>query len=170
MPNPSGRADRSKLQNSLCAARHWRGSARLQRHWTVSADYTHEEGNHAYRAYSLCGIASAAQVFRSDNRSSYNALMLHLQGNVSQRFNLMAQLHSLESADLGMRAGRAVRLCEWSLRSAEPFRSRRLRPFGRRCSSSLRACRYALLPGGLELTTLTQAECCAAFHDHDSRQ
>ena len=29
-------------------------------------------------------------VFRSDNRSSYNALMLHLQGNVSRRLNLVA--------------------------------------------------------------------------------
>ena len=29
-------------------------------------------------------------VFKSDNRSSYNALMLHLQGNVSKRFNLTA--------------------------------------------------------------------------------
>ena len=57
--------------------------------WTASADYTHEEGNHAYRAYSFA-VPSSAQVFRSDNRSSYNALMLHLQGNVSKRFNLVA--------------------------------------------------------------------------------
>ena len=29
-------------------------------------------------------------VFKSDSRSSYNALMLHLQGNVTRRFNLTA--------------------------------------------------------------------------------
>ena len=29
-------------------------------------------------------------VFESDNRSSYNGLMLHLQGNVSKRVNLIA--------------------------------------------------------------------------------
>ena len=53
--------------------------------WIASADYTHEQGNHSYRAYPF-----TATVFRSDNRSSYNALMLHLQGNVTNRFNLVA--------------------------------------------------------------------------------
>ncbi len=57
----------------------------LNEHWTFSADYTHEQGNHGYRAFPY----AAATVFESDNRSSYNALMLHLQGN-TRRFNLVA--------------------------------------------------------------------------------
>jgi len=57
----------------------------LDEHWTFSADYTHEQGNHGYRAFPY----AAATVFESDNRSSYNALMLHLQGN-TRRFNLVA--------------------------------------------------------------------------------
>jgi hypothetical protein len=79
--------------------------------WLVSADYTHEQGNHGYRAFPYAGgsslftpLISAADpdyatdqtdvvpnvnVFQSDNRSSYNALMLHLQGNM-RRFNLVA--------------------------------------------------------------------------------
>src|SRR5579872_300319 len=46
-------------------------------HWTVSADYTHEQGNHGYRGYSYTpGVnldpnAPALSVFHSDNRSSY---------------------------------------------------------------------------------------------------
>jgi hypothetical protein len=80
-------------------------------HWLVSADYTHEQGNHGYRAFPYTSgtnlftpsISSAdpdyatdqtdvvpnVNVFQSDNRSSYNALMLHLQGNM-RRFNLVA--------------------------------------------------------------------------------
>src|SRR5580693_5634353 len=54
-------------------------------HWLMSADYTHEQGNHGYRAFPF----PSATVFESDNRSSYNALMLHLQGNM-RRFNLVA--------------------------------------------------------------------------------
>jgi len=68
-----------------------------------SADYNARGRNHAYRAYpymagtSLFAANPADQadvpniaVFKSDNRSSYNALMLHLQGNVARRFNLVA--------------------------------------------------------------------------------
>jgi hypothetical protein len=54
-------------------------------HWMASADYTHEQGNHGYRAFPY----PAATVFESDNRSSYNALMLHVQGNM-RRFDLVA--------------------------------------------------------------------------------
>jgi len=54
-------------------------------HWMVSADYTHEQGNHGYRAFPY----PTANVFASDNRSSYNALMLHMQANL-RRFDLVA--------------------------------------------------------------------------------
>jgi len=76
--------------------------------WTLSADYIHEQGNHAYRAYSYTGGTNLftpqlpttdpnqaayvpnVNVFHSDNRSSYNGLLVHLQGNVTHRFNLIA--------------------------------------------------------------------------------
>ncbi len=83
-------------------------------HWLVSADYTHEQGNHGYRAFPYSSAPTDAgvptitsplipasdtadqqalvpnvNVFESDNRSSYNALMLHLQGNM-RRFSLVA--------------------------------------------------------------------------------
>ena len=79
--------------------------------WLVSADYTHEQGNHGYRAFPYSGGANLftplistadpsyaadqasvvpnVNVFQSDNRSSYNALMMHLQGNM-RRFTLAA--------------------------------------------------------------------------------
>ena len=80
-------------------------------HWLASADYTHEQGNHGYRAFPYSSDANLftplipasdpdydadqanvvpnLNVFQSDNRSSYNALMLHLQGNL-RRVNLVA--------------------------------------------------------------------------------
>jgi hypothetical protein len=83
----------------------------FNQHWLASADYTHEQGNHGYRAFpytsgqdiftpliSLSDPSYAADqtnvvpnvnVFQADNRSSYNALMMHLQAN-ARRFNLVA--------------------------------------------------------------------------------
>jgi len=77
-------------------------------HWLASADYVHEQGNHGYRAFPYSGgtnlftpffptmdttdqmaVVPNVNVFESDNRSSYNGLMLHLQGNM-HRFNLVA--------------------------------------------------------------------------------
>jgi hypothetical protein len=80
-------------------------------HWLASADYTHEQGNHGYRAFPYTSgtnlvtpiisttdpdyatdqtnVVPNVNVFQSDNRSSYNALMLHLRGNM-RRFNLVA--------------------------------------------------------------------------------
>src|SRR5437879_13371001 len=48
---------------------------------------------HGYRRYDLRNVS----VFRTDNRSSYNALALHLQGNVAERLNLVAN-YTLASA------------------------------------------------------------------------
>jgi hypothetical protein len=80
-------------------------------HWLAGADYTHEHGNHGYRAFPYTSganlftplIAAAdpdfatdqtnvvpnVNVFQADNRSSYDALMLHMQGNM-RRFSLVA--------------------------------------------------------------------------------
>ena len=57
----------------------------FNQHWTASADYVHEQGNHGYRGFPY----AAATVFESNNRSSYNALMLHAQGNM-HRFSVVA--------------------------------------------------------------------------------
>jgi outer membrane receptor protein involved in Fe transport len=62
--------------------------------WILSADWTLETGMHGYRRYDY---PSGVSVFRTDNRSSYNALAVHLQGNVSRRLNLVAN-YTLSSA------------------------------------------------------------------------
>jgi carboxypeptidase family protein len=62
--------------------------------WTFSVDYTLEQGRHGYAAYTY---PDGLEVFRSDNRSSYSGLMVHLQGNVARRFSLVAN-YTLSSA------------------------------------------------------------------------
>jgi hypothetical protein len=62
--------------------------------WILSADWTLETGMHGYRRYDY---PSGISVFRSDNRSSYNAFALHLQGNVAKRLSLVAN-YTLSSA------------------------------------------------------------------------
>jgi len=81
------------------------------KHWLAGADYTHEQGNHGFRAFPYTSgtnlftplipltdpgygtdqtdVVPDVNVFQSDNRSSYNALMLHLRGNM-RRFSLAA--------------------------------------------------------------------------------
>ena len=61
--------------------------------WTLSADYTLETGMHGYRRYYYPNVS----IFRTDNRSSYKALMFHLQGNVAKRLNLVVN-YTLSSA------------------------------------------------------------------------
>jgi Carboxypeptidase regulatory-like domain/TonB dependent receptor len=65
----------------------------FNRDWTLSADYTLETGMHSYRRYDYPNVS----IFRTDNRSSYKALMLHLQGNAARRLNLVAN-YTLASA------------------------------------------------------------------------
>ena len=65
----------------------------FNRDWTLSADYTLETGMHGYRRYDFPNVS----VFRTDNRSSYKALALHLQGNIARRLSLVAN-YTLSSA------------------------------------------------------------------------
>jgi len=91
--------------------------------WLVSADYVHEHGNHGYRGFSYSSGANLftplfpatdatdqtavvpnVNVFEADNRSSYNGLLLHLQGNM-QRFNLVANYNFSKAQTWGCLLG-----------------------------------------------------------------
>ena len=97
-------------------------------HWLVSADYVHEQGNHGYRGFPYSGganllsplipasdpdyaadqaaVVPSVNVFESDNRSSYNGMMLHPRQHAPLQSG--CELHVLQGADLGMPAGRTV--------------------------------------------------------------
>ncbi len=126
--------------------------------WTASADYTHEEGNHAYRAYPF-----AATVFRSDNRSSYNALMLHLQGNVSKRFNLVANYTFSKAQTWGCVLGELFDYVNGVCNPLNPFGPGDYGPSGEDVRHRFVLAGTVYIPGGFELTTMTQAESARPF-------
>jgi hypothetical protein len=92
-------------------------------HWLMSADYVHEQGNHGYRGFPYAGgtnlftplfpqsdtadqtaVVPNVNVFESDNRSSYNGLLLHLQGNM-HRFDLVANYNFSKAQTWGCLLG-----------------------------------------------------------------
>jgi hypothetical protein len=126
--------------------------------WTASADYAHEEGNHAYRAYPF-----SAQVFRSDNRSSYNALLLHLQGNVSKRFNLVANYTFSKAQTWGCVLGELFDYVNGVCNPLNPFAPGDYGPSGEDVRHRFVLAGTVFIPGGFELSTLFQAESARPF-------
>jgi Carboxypeptidase regulatory-like domain/TonB dependent receptor len=126
--------------------------------WTASADYTHEEGNHAYRAYPF-----SAQVFSSDNRSSYNALMLHLQGNVQNRFNLVANYTLSHAQTWGCVLGELFDYVNGVCDPQNPFVPGDYGPSGEDVRHRFVLAGTVYIPGGFELSSLFQAESARPF-------
>ena len=122
--------------------------------WAASADYTHEEGNHAYRAYAF----SEFNLYKSDNRSSYNALMLHLQGNVSSRFSLVANYTLAHARTWGCILGETFDYVNGVCDPLNAFAPGDYGPSGEDSRHRFVLAGTLHIPGGFELTTLTQAE------------
>jgi hypothetical protein len=126
----------------------------LDSRWIVSADYTHEQGNHGYRAYPY----SSATVFRSDNRSSYDALMLRVQGNVARRFNLTAHYTLAKAQTWGCLLGELFDYVNGVCDPLKAFGPGDYGPSGEDVRHRFVLAGTLHIPGGFELTTLTQAE------------
>jgi len=160
--------------------------------WMVSADFTHEEGNHGYRRYQYqAGFTlfsplftpggPACQppnddvidcqrnnipnitVFKSDNRSSYNALLVHLQGNVSRRFNLVANYTLSRGSTWGCVLGELFDYVNGVCDPLHPFAKGDYGPSGEDVLQRFVLAGTLKIPGGFELTTLTQAESARPF-------
>jgi len=128
-------------------------------HWAVSADYTHEEGNHAYRAYAFPEF----NLYKSDNRSSYNALMLHLQGNVSSRFSLVANYTLAHAQTWGCVLGETFDYVNGVCNPLNAFAPGDYGPSGEDVRHRFVLAGTLHIPGGFELTTMTQAESARPF-------
>ncbi len=157
----------------------------IDQRWTISADYTHEEGNHAYRAYSYtggtnlftplipasdpnyasdqAGVVPDLNLFKSDNRSSYNALMLRLQGNVSHHFNLTANYTLSSAKTWGCLLGELFDYVNGVCDPLNPFGPGDYGPSGEDVTHRFVLAGTLHLPDGLELTTITQAESARPF-------
>ena len=133
-------------------------------HWVASADYVYEDGQHGYRGYdytpgvNIDANAPSLSVFRSDNRSSYNALMLHLQGNVSRRFSLTANYTLSTAKTWGCLLGELFDYVNGVCDPLNAFAPGDYGPSGEDVRHRFVLAGVLRLPGGVELSTLTQAE------------
>ena len=127
-------------------------------HWIVSADYTHEQGNHGYRGYPYSDVT----IFRSDNRSSYDALMLRVQGNVS-RFSLTAHYTLAKAQTWGCLLGELFDYVNGVCDPLHAFGPGDYGPSGEDVRHRFVVAGTLHIPGGFELTAITQAESARPF-------
>jgi len=127
--------------------------------WIASADFTLETGMHAYRRYGFPNVT----VFRSDNRSSYKALALHLQGNVSRRFSLIANYTLASAKTWGCILGELFDYVNGVCDPLNAFAPSDYGPSGEDVTHRFVLAGTLHIPGGFELTTLTQAESARPF-------
>ncbi|HXM62767.1 MAG TPA: carboxypeptidase regulatory-like domain-containing protein [Terriglobales bacterium] len=155
-------------------------------HWLASADYVHEQGNHGYRAFPYTSgtslftplipttdpnyatdqtnVVPNVNVFESDNRSSYNGLMLHLQGNMS-RFNLVANYTLSKAKTWGCLLGELFDYVDGVCPQQPPnppllnaFGPGDYGPSGEDVTHRFVLAGTVHIPGGFELSTVTQIE------------
>jgi hypothetical protein len=122
--------------------------------WNLSADWTLETGMHGYRRYDF----PAVSVFRSDNRSSYKALALHLQGNVARRFNLVANYTLSSAKTWGCQLGELFDYVNGVCDPAHAFAPGDYGPSGEDVTHRAVLAGTFHAPVGFEITLLSQAE------------
>ena len=141
----------------------------INENWTIAADYTHEQGNHGYRGYNYTpGVnidadAPSLTVFHSDNRSSYNALMLHLQGNVSKRVDVVANYTFSKAQTWGCVLGELFDYVNGVCNPLNPFGPGDYGPSGEDVRQRFVLAGTVHVPGGIELSTMFQAEAARPF-------
>jgi len=149
--------------------------------WLISADWTHEAGVHAYRRYEyeasytlispLFADNLAAQqanvpdisVFRTDNRSRYDGLSIHLQGNMTRRFSLIVN-YTLSSAETwGCVLGELFDYVNGVCDPKNAFAKGDYGPSGENVTDRLVVAGTYHAPAGFEVSLLGQAESARPF-------
>ena len=144
-------------------------------HWMASAEFTHEAGVHSYARYEyeagytlfspLFASDVATQqanvpnitVFRSDNRSRYEGMSLHLQGNL-HRFTLIMN-YTLSRADTwGCVLGELFDYVDGVCNPLHAFGPGDFGPSGEDVTHRFVLAGTLHLPGGFDITALSQAE------------
>jgi Carboxypeptidase regulatory-like domain/TonB dependent receptor len=152
--------------------------------WLVSADYVHEQGNHGYRAFPYASgtdlltplipasdpyyandqasVVPNVNVFAADNRSSYNGLMLHLQGN-TRRFNLVANYTLSKAQTWGCVLGELFDYVDGVCRDPNTgllnaFGPGDYGPSGEDVRHRFVIAGIVHIPGGIELSSINQIE------------
>jgi hypothetical protein len=148
--------------------------------WTLSADWTHENGVHAYRAYPFAGgvnlftpqlaatdpaqadFVPNVDVYKTDNRSSYDGLSIHLQGN-ARRGSLIANYTLASAKTWGCTVGELFDYVNGVCDPLHAFASGDYGPSGEDVRHRFVLAGTLHVPRGFELTTLTQVESARPF-------
>jgi hypothetical protein len=149
--------------------------------WSMTADFVHEQGNHGYRSYSYTGgvnlftpqlgpadpsqasVVPDVNVFHSDNRSSYNGLLLHLQGAVSHRANFVANYTFSKAQTWGCVLGELFDYVNGVCDPLNAFGPGDYGPSGEDVTHRFVLAGTYKAPGGFEVSGLTQAESARPF-------
>jgi hypothetical protein len=150
-------------------------------HWMLSADYIHEQGNHGYRAYSYTGGTNLftpqlsvsdpdqatyvpdVNVFHSDNRSSYNGLLLHLQGNATRQLAFIANYTISKAQTWGCVLGELFDYVNGVCNPLNAFGPGDYGPSGEDVRHRFVLAGIWRVPGGFEVSGLSQAESARPF-------
>jgi hypothetical protein len=148
----------------------------LNENWTLSADWTHEQGNHAYRGYSFSAgvnlfapnplhqnLVPNIDLYKTDNRSSYDGLSIRLQGNVSHRFNLTAHYTLATAKTWGCTVGELFDYVNGVCDPLNAFAPGDYGPSGEDVRHRFVLAGTVYAPAGFQLATLTQAESARPF-------
>jgi Carboxypeptidase regulatory-like domain/TonB dependent receptor len=127
--------------------------------WTLSTDFTLETGMHGYREYTFPNaVFGSLNVFRSDNRSSYKALKIHLQGNVRKRLSLVANYTLSSARTWGCVLGELFDYVNRVCNPYDPFAPGDYGPSGEDVTHRGVLIGTMHAPAGFELSFLSQAE------------
>jgi hypothetical protein len=129
--------------------------------WTASADYTHETGVHGYRRYTFAD--AGIDVFRTDNRSSYDALSIHVQGNISRRFNVTVNYTLSKAQTWGCVLGELFDYVNGVCDPFHPFAKGDYGPSGEDARHRFVVAGTYYAPKHFEVSMLTQAESARPF-------
>ena len=149
--------------------------------WSLAADYIHEQGNHAYRGYSYTGgmnlftpllaqsdpdqaaVVPDVNVFHSDNRSSYNGLLVHLQGNANRRLTMVANYTWSKAQTWGCVLGELFDYVNGVCNPLDAFGPGDYGPSGEDVRQRFVFAGSWRAPAGVEVSGLSQAESARPF-------
>ena len=149
--------------------------------WSLGADWTHEEGNHSYRRYEYqagytlfsplfpqdradqqANVPNVS-VFRGDNRSSYDALSVHLQGHWGHRSQWIFNYTLARANTWGCVLGELFDYVNGVCNPLHAFAPGDYGPSGEDVRHRAVLAGSYLAPGGLRLSLLGQAESARPF-------
>ena len=143
--------------------------------WTLSADWTHETGMHAYRGYSYTAgvnlfspdpanqaLVPNIDVYRTDNRSRYDAFTLRLQGNLP-RLRLTSHYTFAKANTWGCTVGELFDYVNGVCDPLNAFAPGDYGPSGEDVRHRFVLAGVLRVPLGFEVSTLAQVESARPF-------